>query len=69
MVPHKSDDDRAPGCFATLMKELTPCGDYYFVHDPVTDRILDIPESFAPLSTPAVIGKALMAAVTIGTTV
>lgn len=59
--------DPTPGCLATLLRELSPCGDYYFVHDPVTDRILDIPESFAPLSTPAVVGKACMAAVTIGT--
>ena len=61
--------DKTPGCIATLRQELSPCGDYYFVHEPVTDRILDIPESFAPLSTVAVIGKALTAAVTIGTTV
>jgi len=56
-----------PGCFATLLREWSPCGDYFFVHDPVTDRILDVPESFAPLNPFLVVGKILMGAVTLGT--
>lgn len=65
----RDDNDDTPGCFATLLQELSPFGDYYFVHDPVTDRILDIPESFAPLSTLALAGKVFMAAATMGTMV
>lgn len=56
-----------PGCCSTLLSEWSPCGDYFFVHDPVTDRILDIPESFAPLNPFAIVGKLVMGCVTFGT--
>lgn len=59
--------DSTPGCWATFREEWSPLGDYYFVRDPVTDRILDVQETFAPLSTLAVIAKVLTAAATMGT--
>ena len=61
------DDKSTPGCFATLLKEWSPCGDFFSVHDPVTDRIIDIPESFSPLSLLAIAGKFLTGTISLGT--
>mmetsp|Transcript_9980 Transcript_9980/g.19177 ORF Transcript_9980/g.19177 Transcript_9980/m.19177 type:complete len:306 (-) Transcript_9980:67-984(-) len=66
-LKEQNNNQPTPGCFATLVREWSPCGDYFFVHDPVTDRTLDIPESFAPLNPFLVVGKILLGAVTLGT--
>lgn len=59
--------DPAPPCWATFREEWSPCEDFYYVRDPVTDRILDIPETFAPLGLLAIMGKLVTALATMGT--
>lgn len=67
MGSYCSKSHNTPACWPTFRAEWNPCQDFYSVHDPVTDRIIDVPESFAPLSFLAVFGKMLTATVTIGT--